>query len=91
VPEEENDDRDGEVRVLAAGGAARPGTHLSIGRRAGALSGEADVAESGVPGFEVTTWYGVSAQNSPEQYTAFVENETAKWGEVIRAAGIKGE
>ena len=44
-----------------------------------------------MPGFEVTTWYGMSAQNSPEQYTAFVENETAKWGEVIRAAGIKGE
>ncbi|HKA41796.1 MAG TPA: tripartite tricarboxylate transporter substrate binding protein [Burkholderiales bacterium] len=86
------------------------------------------VAESGVPGFEVTTWYGVSAPaktprpiveklnaemvralnspdlrkqltnagadpvgNTPEQYTAYVQNEIAKWGKVIRAAGIKGE
>ena len=86
------------------------------------------VAESGVPGFEVTTWYGVSAPaktprpiveklnaemvralnspdlrkqltnagadpvgNTPEQYTAYVQNEIVKWGKVIRAAGIKGE
>lgn len=86
------------------------------------------VAESGIPGFEVTTWYGVAAPaktprpiidklnaeiaralnspevktrltndgadvvaNTPEQYTAFVQNEIAKWGKVIKAAGIKGE
>lgn len=29
--------------------------------------------------------------NSPEQYTAFVKNEIAKWDKVIKAAGIKGE
>ena len=86
------------------------------------------VAESGVPGYEVTTFYGVSAPaktprpiidrlhaeivralnspdirerlqglgadpvgNTPEQYTAFMQNEIAKWGKVIKAAGIKGE
>jgi tripartite-type tricarboxylate transporter receptor subunit TctC len=86
------------------------------------------VAESGVPGYEVTTFYGVSAPartpkpiidrlhselvralnspdvrerlqglgadpvgNTPEQYTAFMQNEIAKWTKVIRAAGIKGE
>jgi tripartite-type tricarboxylate transporter receptor subunit TctC len=86
------------------------------------------VAESGVPGYEVTTFYGVSAPaktprpiidrlhgeivralntaelrerlqslgadpvgNTPEQYTAFMQNEIAKWDKVIKAAGIKGE
>jgi tripartite-type tricarboxylate transporter receptor subunit TctC len=86
------------------------------------------VAESGVPGYEVTTFYGMSAPartpraiidrlnsdtvralnspevrerlqglgadpvgNTPEQYTAFMQNEIAKWGRVIKAAGIKGE
>jgi len=85
------------------------------------------VVESGVPGFEVTAWYGVSAPagtpraiierlngeivralnspdlrgrltslgaepvgNTPEQYTAFVQNEIAKWAKVIKAAGILG-
>jgi tripartite-type tricarboxylate transporter receptor subunit TctC len=86
------------------------------------------VAESGVPGYEVTTFYGVSAPaktpraiidrlhsefvralnspdlrerlqglgadpvgNTPEQYTAFMQSEIAKWDKVIKAAGIKGE
>ncbi|HZM45196.1 MAG TPA: tripartite tricarboxylate transporter substrate binding protein [Burkholderiales bacterium] len=86
------------------------------------------VNESGIPGFEVTTWYGVSAPaktprpiidklhaeivralksqdlrdylvnsgadivgNTPEQYTAFVQNEIVKWSKVIKGAGIKGE
>jgi tripartite-type tricarboxylate transporter receptor subunit TctC len=86
------------------------------------------VAESGVPGFDVTAWYGVSvpaktpraiidklnaefvravkspdlrerliaqgadpAGDTPEQYTAFVQNEIAKWAKVIKAAGIKAE
>lgn len=86
------------------------------------------VAEAGVPGYEVATFYGVSAPaktprpiidklhteivralnspdlkerlqglgadpvgNTPEQYTAFMQNEIAKWAKVIKAAGIKGE
>lgn len=85
------------------------------------------VAESGVPGYEVATFYGVSAPaktprpiidklhteivrvlnspdvrerlqglgaepvgNTPEQYTAFMQNEINKWAKVIKAAGIKG-
>jgi tripartite-type tricarboxylate transporter receptor subunit TctC len=81
-----------------------------------------------VPGYEVTTFYGVSAPaktprpiidrlhseivralkspdtqermkglgadpvgNTPEQYTAFMQNEINKWAKVIKAAGIKGE
>jgi tripartite-type tricarboxylate transporter receptor subunit TctC len=86
------------------------------------------IDESGVKGFNVTAWYGVSvpaktpraiidrlntefvnaikspdlrdklikagadpAGTSPEQYTAFVQDEIAKWARVIKAAGIKGE
>jgi len=86
------------------------------------------VAEAGVPGYSVTTAYGVAAPaktpraildrlhaelikvlnapdirerlqglgadpvgTTPEQYTAFIQEEIAKWTKVIRAAGIKGE
>ena len=31
------------------------------------------------------------AGTTPEQYTAFVQNEIAKWDKVIKATGIKGE
>ena len=101
---------------------------LSGPRRTPAAPGIPTVAESGIPGFSVTSWFGVAAPartprpivdrlhgefvralnapelserikgmgadpvgNTPEQYTAFVRNEIAKWGKVIRAAGIKGE
>ena len=110
--------RDGRLRALAVTGA----------KRAPATSDIPTVAESGIPGFEVTTWNGVSAPaktpraivdrlnseivralnspdlrerlmaqgadpigNTPEQYTAFIQNEIAKWAKVIQAAGIKGE
>ena len=86
------------------------------------------VAESGVPGFEVTTWYGFAlpvktpraildyyhgqfvraikspdmqeklknqgaepVANTPEEATAHVEREIAKWTKVIKAAGIKAQ
>lgn len=97
-------------------------------RRSSAVPEMPTIAESGVPGYEVTTWYGVSAPaktprpivdrlhgeivkalkspdfaarlkdqgadpvgNTPEQATAYVQNEIAKWAKVIKAAGIKGE
>ena len=101
---------------------------LSGTKRTAAVPGIPTVAESGLPGFEVTSWFGISAPartprpvvdrlhgeivralntpdlrermqgmgadpvgNTPEQYTAFVQNEIVKWGKVIKAAGIKGE
>jgi tripartite-type tricarboxylate transporter receptor subunit TctC len=110
--------RAGKLRPLAVTGA----------KRSVAVPDIPTVAESGIPGFQVTTWYGVSAPaktpraivdklnsemvralnstdlrtrltndgadpvgNTPEQYTAFVENEIAKWAKVIKAAGIKSE
>jgi tripartite-type tricarboxylate transporter receptor subunit TctC len=97
-------------------------------QRASAAPDIPTIAESGVPGFEVSNWFGLSAPaktpravidrihaevvrvlkvpdvrsafntagaepvgSTPEQYTAFVRNETAKWAKVIKAAGIKGE
>jgi len=101
---------------------------LSGSKRTAAAPGIPTVAESGLPGFAVTSWFGVAAPaktpravvdrlnseivralnapdlrermqgmgadpvgNTPEQYTAFVQNEIAKWGKVIKAAGIKAE
>ena len=110
--------RSGKLRALAVTGS----------KRSSAVPDIPTVAESGVPGFEVTTWYGVAAPaktpraivdrlnseivralnspdlrtqltnggadpagTTPEQYTAYVQNEIAKWAKVIKAAGIKGE
>lgn len=110
--------RAGKLRALAVTGA----------KRAPAAPDIPTVAEGGVPGYDVTAFYGVSAPaktprpiverlhaetvrainapdireklqglgadpvgNTPEQYTAFMQNEIAKWGKVIKAAGIKGE
>jgi tripartite-type tricarboxylate transporter receptor subunit TctC len=110
--------RDGKVRAVATTGLKRTPAAPDI----------PTVAESGVPGFEVTTGYGMAAPaktpraaldrlhadairalnapdtrqrlqglgadpigNSPEQYTAYMRNEIAKWAKVIKAAGIKGE
>lgn len=110
--------RQGRLRGLAVTGA----------QRSAAAPDMPTIAESGVPGYEVTTWYGVSAPaktpkpifdrlqseitralksselqarfkdlgadivaNSPEQATAYIQNEINKWAKVIKAAGIKGE
>jgi len=109
--------RAGKLRALAVTGAKRSPIEPNI----------PTVAESGLPGFEVTSWYGVVVPaktpaalierlhgeivraleapnlreslvsqgadpvgNTPEQYTAFVQNEIAKWAKVIPAAGIQG-
>jgi tripartite-type tricarboxylate transporter receptor subunit TctC len=110
--------RQGKLRGIAVTGA----------KRSGAIPEMPTVAESGIPGYEVTTWYGVSAPaktprpiidrlnseivralkspdlmarfkdlgadpigNTPEQNTAYVQNEITKWAKVLKAAGIKGE
>ncbi|HKU70717.1 MAG TPA: tripartite tricarboxylate transporter substrate binding protein [Burkholderiales bacterium] len=110
--------RDGKLRALAVTGPKRTPAAPDI----------PTVAEAGVPGYEVTTFYGVSAPaktprpiidrlhselmralkapdvqdrmkslgadpvgNTPEEYTAFMQNEINKWAKVIKAAGIKGE
>ena len=110
--------RDGKLRAIATTGPKRTPAAPDI----------PTVSESGVPGYEVTTFYGMSAPartpraiidrlnsetvralsspevrerlqglgadpvgNTPEQYTAFMQNEIVKWAKVIKSAGIKGE
>ena len=110
--------REGKLRAIATTGAKRTPAAPDI----------PTIAESGIPGYEVTTFYGVSAPaktprpildrlhgeivkalnspdikqklqdlgadpigNTPEQYTAYMQAEIAKWAKVIKAAGIKGE
>ena len=110
--------RSGKLRGIAVTGAKRSVAAPDI----------PTVAESGVPGFEVTTWYGFALQakaprafvdyfhreitktinsadirekllnqgadpvaNTPEQATAQVEREIAKWAKVIKAAGITAQ
>ena len=110
--------REGKLRAIATTGAKRTPVAPDI----------PTIAEAGVPGYEVTTFYGVSVPaktpraivdrlhgeivkalaspevkeklvglgadpvgNTPEQYTAFMQAEIAKWTKVIKAAGIKGE
>ena len=118
VPSVINHHRSGKLRGIAVTGAKRSVAAPDI----------PTVAESGVPGFEVTTWYGFAAPakapraivdklhaelarvinapdmkekllaqgaepvaNTPEQATAQVEREIAKWSKVIKAAGIKAQ
>jgi tripartite-type tricarboxylate transporter receptor subunit TctC len=110
--------RAGRLRALAVTGPTRSPAVPDI----------PTVAESGIPGYSVTTAYGVAAPaktpkaildrlhadtvravkapetverlkgqgadpvgNTPEQYTAFIQEDIAKWAKVIKAAGIKGE
>ena len=86
------------------------------------------IAESGVPGFEVITWFGILvpaatprdiinklnaevvqvlaqpkvseqlikmgfevAPNTPEQFAAFLKDENARWGKIVRELGLKAE
>jgi len=99
----------------------------SLGRSQ-ALPDVPTVAESGVPGFEASTWYGLLAPahspdaaiarlhesvvkvlgdaalrakladqgfepvgDSPKEFAVYIRSEIAKWGKVIRDAGIRPE
>jgi len=110
--------RAGKLRALA----------VVAPRRSSALPDVPTAAEAGLPGFEVTTWYGVLAPagtpraiierlntelarimlapelqprladmatdpraGTPEEFGAYLREETAKWGKVIRDAGIRVE
>ena len=110
--------RQGKLRAIAVPGSKRSQAAMDI----------PTVAESGIPGYEVTTWYGTAAPaktpreivdrlnseilralkspdmqarfkdygadpigNTPEQATAYVQNEINKWGKVIRAAGLNAQ
>ncbi len=97
-------------------------------RRSQTLPELPTIAETGVAGYEASTWYGLLAPaqtpraivtrlhgesvkilaapdmrsklasqgfepvgNTPEQFAAYIQSEIAKWGKVIRDAGIRAE
>ncbi|MCE5283056.1 MAG: tripartite tricarboxylate transporter substrate binding protein [Deltaproteobacteria bacterium] len=100
----------------------------TAGQRLSALPDVPTVAESGLPGFDASTWGGVAVPagvpqgivkklngeiakilkmpdvqaklaaqgalpvgGTPQEFTAFIKSETAKWGKVIRDANVKPE
>jgi len=108
--------RAGKLRPLAVTSAVRSSAAPEV----------PTVAESGLPGYEITGWVGVLApagtskdtismlhaeiakvlklsdlrekfanlgaeagSSTPEQFAAFIQSEIAKWGRVIKAAGIE--
>ena len=110
--------RSGRLRALA----------VIAPQRLPALPDVPTVAEAGLPGFEVTTWYGILAPagtprpmiarlngelvkvmqspdmkerlagigtdpvtSTPEEFGAYIRAEIAKWGDVIRKAGLKAD
>jgi tripartite-type tricarboxylate transporter receptor subunit TctC len=97
-------------------------------KRSQALPDAPTIAESGVPGYEASTWYGLLAPahspdaaiarlhesvvkmlgdaalrakladqgfepvgDSPKEFAVYIRSEIAKWGKVIRDAGIRPE
>jgi tripartite-type tricarboxylate transporter receptor subunit TctC len=101
---------------------------VSSVKRVAALPDVPTIAEAGVPGFEVSNWWGVLApagtpqpvlerlnkeisaildspetrkrfelegaevaQMKPQEFAAFVAQETEKWTRVVKDAGIKPE
>ncbi|KAI3590698.1 BUG/TctC family periplasmic protein [Cupriavidus sp. U2] len=108
----------GKLRVLA----------VTTAKRSPQFPGVPTVAEAGVPGYEVTNWYGLVApagtppdvitqlnkalvkvmadpeirhrlaisgmdatSDTPQQFAKLLESERAKWGDLIRKAGIQGD
>jgi len=108
----------GKLRALA----------VTTATRSPQFPGVPTVAESGVPGYEVTNWYGLVApagtpadviaqlnkalvkvmaepeirqrlaisgmdatSDSPQQFARLLATERAKWGDLIRKAGIQGD
>ena len=110
--------RSGKLRALA----------VIAPQRLPALPDVPTVAEAGLPGFEVTTWYGILAPagtprpiitrlntelvkvmhspemkerlagigtdpvtSTPEEFTAYIQAEIGKWGDVIRKANLRAD
>ena len=110
--------RSGRLKVLGIGGAKRIAT----------LPDTPTIAESGVPGYEASNWWGIIApagtspaivkrlhadttailttpetqkwfategaevaNMAPEQFARYIVSEMAKWGKVVKEAGIKAE
>lgn len=101
---------------------------VTSAKRAAALPNVPTIGESGVPGYEVSPWFGVLVPartppalvtqlnseivkvlrsaairerfaaegiepvgNTPEQFAAYIKLELAKWGKVLKDAGIRAD
>jgi tripartite-type tricarboxylate transporter receptor subunit TctC len=110
--------KSGKLRALAVTGSQRSGLVPEL----------PTIAESGLPGYSVTAWFGllapaatpadivarISAEiqkgfwtaqtkerftamgadpvgNTPEQFATFLKTEMAKWANLVKTAGIRGE
>jgi len=110
--------KSGKLRALA----------VTSAKRSAAAAELPTIAESGVPGYEANTWYGVLAPRgtpaaiiarlngefiaimqspeireriaplgyepdtgTPQQFAAYIKSEIAKWGKVVKAAGIHAD
>jgi tripartite-type tricarboxylate transporter receptor subunit TctC len=108
----------GKLRALAVGASSR----------SNAMPEVPTVTEAGVPGYEMTAWFGVLAPahtpqaviaalhremagtlqrpdvrerflklgaqavgNTPEAFDALIKSEIAKWGKVVKEAGLKAD
>ena len=108
----------GRLRLLA----------VTTAKRSSAAPEVPTIAESGVPGFDVSSWFGVLAPagtpreavdrlhteiariltakdvkdrlaadgaepvgNTPQEFAEFIRAELAKWGKVVKGAGIRPE
>ncbi|MDQ0138538.1 tripartite tricarboxylate transporter substrate binding protein [Cupriavidus necator] len=118
---------DPSVKPLIASGRLRA-LAVTTAKRSPHFPGVPTVAEAGVPGYEVTNWYGLVApagtppdivarlhqalvrvmadpdirqrlaaagmdatSDTPQQFANLLATERAKWGDLIRKAGIQGD
>jgi len=118
--------------ILAALSHVRSGRVRALGvtsaKRASGAPDIPTIAEAGVPGYDATNWFGISAPagvpreivdliysniaralqqqeikarfsangaepvgSTPDEFGAYVRSETAKWGRVVKNAGIRAE
>ncbi|CAG9166255.1 tripartite tricarboxylate transporter substrate binding protein [Cupriavidus respiraculi] len=118
---------DPSAKPLIASGRLRA-LAVTTAKRSPQFPGVPTVAEAGVPGYEVTNWYGLVAPagtpsdivarlnqalvkvmaepdirqrlaasgmdataDTPQQFAKLLATERAKWGDLIRKAGIQGD
>ena len=75
--------RSGKVRALATTGRARSNFLPQV----------LTLQEAGLEGFDMTTWWGVSAPaiRTPDQFTSFVAAELKTYTELVKRSGAKAD
>ena len=67
--------------------------HSGPAKRSPAAPNIPSMAEQGMAGIEVSSWHAMLAlrASTPEALATRIRGETASWGELIRATGIKAD